>query len=234
MKIKILSLLLLSAFLIAIPASGQKARKHYFLSGKITDSTGMPVSGVMIMIDKNNTNVITDSKGIYRVRVKSNAQKITVLSLSGNAVEAEIDGRRIIDFKIEGTGKSSGNVPSDDETVNIGYGKVKSRDLSGPVNKLETTDKKFASYTNIYDMIRGQIAGVDVKGNSIKIQGANSFTASTEPLFVVDGQIVPSIDFISPTDVKSIEVLKGSSATVYGSRGANGVILITLKGAGDR
>jgi TonB-dependent SusC/RagA subfamily outer membrane receptor len=233
MKLKIFSLLLLSAFLITIPVSGQKVWKHYFLSGKVTDSTGMPVSGAMILIDKNNTNVMTDSKGIYKVRIKSSARKITVFSFSGKAVDAEINGRRNVNFTIEGASESAVDVPPGDENVNIGYGNVKSRDLVGPVNKLETTDTKFAGYTNIYDMIRGRIPGVEVKGNSIRIQGANSFIASTEPLLVVDGQIVPSIDYINPVDVKSIEVLKGASATIYGSRGANGVILISLKGAGN-
>jgi len=82
-------------------------------------------------------------------------------------------------------------------------------------------------------MIKGQIPGVDVSGSSIRIQGANSFMGSTEPLLVVDGMTVQSIEDISPREVKSIEVLKGSSAAIYGSRGANGVILITLKGAKD-
>ena len=82
-------------------------------------------------------------------------------------------------------------------------------------------------------MIRGEVPGVQVNGTSIIIQGASSLTLSTEPLFVVDGIVVNSIDYISPISVKSIEILKGSAASIYGSRGANGVILIRLIGTGD-
>ena len=78
-------------------------------------------------------------------------------------------------------------------------------------------------------MIRGQVPGVRVIGKSINIQNANSFMMGTKPLFVVDGTTVESIDNIPPQLVRSIEVLKGASASIYGSRGANGVILITLK-----
>jgi TonB-dependent SusC/RagA subfamily outer membrane receptor len=83
-------------------------------------------------------------------------------------------------------------------------------------------------------MIRGEVAGVQVMGNSIRIQGVGSLTLSTEPLYVVDGNVVNSISDIQPYNVKSIEILKGSSASIYGSRGANGVILIKLIGSGDR
>jgi TonB-dependent SusC/RagA subfamily outer membrane receptor len=83
-------------------------------------------------------------------------------------------------------------------------------------------------------MIRGEVAGVQVNGKSIRIQGPSSFNLSTEPLFVVDGIVVTSIDEISPQMVKSIDILKGSAASIYGSRGSNGVILINLIGSPDR
>jgi TonB-dependent SusC/RagA subfamily outer membrane receptor len=79
-------------------------------------------------------------------------------------------------------------------------------------------------------MIKGRIPGVSVTGNTIMIQGPISFTTSSTPLFVVDGTVVSSIDNISPIEVSSIDILKGPAAAIYGSRGANGVILIKLKG----
>jgi TonB-dependent SusC/RagA subfamily outer membrane receptor len=88
-------------------------------------------------------------------------------------------------------------------------------------------------YQDIYDMIRGRVAGVEVSGKSIKIRGTNSLNISTEPLFVVDGVIVKEIEDIDPETVKSIEVLKGPDASVYGTRGSNGVIVITRKTGKD-
>jgi TonB-dependent SusC/RagA subfamily outer membrane receptor len=116
-----------------------------------------------------------------------------------------------------------------EEEVNVGYGKVKKKELVTPVTKLDGEKQKFV-YKDIYDMLR-TMPGVQVSGKSIKIQGAESFMSSTEPLLVVDGMTVTTIDDIMPESVKSIDILKGSSASIYGSRGANGVILITLKGA---
>jgi TonB-dependent SusC/RagA subfamily outer membrane receptor len=88
-------------------------------------------------------------------------------------------------------------------------------------------------YQDIYDMIRGRVAGVEVSGKSIKIRGTNSLNISTEPLFVVDGVIVKEIEDIDPETVKSIEVLKGPDASVYGTKGSNGVIVITRKTGKD-
>ena len=100
------------------------------------------------------------------------------------------------------------------------------REKSGVIN---VRDSAVPVYQDIYDMIRGRVAGVEVSGRSIKIRGTNSLNVSTEPLFVVDGVIVREIDDISPETVKSIEVLKGPDASVYGVRGSNGVIVITRK-----
>ena len=87
--------------------------------------------------------------------------------------------------------------------------------------------KKMNTYNNIYQMIQNEVSGVVVSGRSIVIQQQNSFFGSSDPLFVVDGVIVSSIDFVNPVEVKSISVLTGSAAAIYGVRGANGVISIT-------
>ena len=84
-------------------------------------------------------------------------------------------------------------------------------------------------YRDIYEMIQGKCAGVQVTGRSITIRGKNSINLSTEPLFVVDGVAVEDVSHINPREVKNITVLKDSAASIYGVRGANGVILITLK-----
>jgi TonB-dependent SusC/RagA subfamily outer membrane receptor len=236
MKSRIIFLLIFSAFLITLPASGQKDKKKYFLSGTVTDNAGMPVSGAMILVDKINTNIVTDSKGYFKVKVKPDAQKITIFSFSGGTGDAMINGRKVINFIIEGSGakENADGVPPGEETVNVGYGNVKNKNLTTSVGKVKGDGDKYASYSNIYEMLRGTVSGVQVNGKNITIQGLGTTNSNNQPLFVVDGIIISSIDDIQPVQVKTVEVLKGASASIYGSRGANGVLLITLKGHGDR
>jgi TonB-dependent SusC/RagA subfamily outer membrane receptor len=105
--------------------------------------------------------------------------------------------------------------------------------ISGGSNVINVRDSSVPVYQDIYDMIRGRVPGVEVSGKSIRIRGTNSLNVSTEPLFVVDGVIVREIDNIAPETVRSIEVLKGPDASVYGTRGSNGVIVITRKTGKD-
>jgi TonB-dependent SusC/RagA subfamily outer membrane receptor len=125
-------------------------------------------------------------------------------------------------------------IPVEEEMVNIGYGKVRKEDLTTPTGQIDGKNNKYDSYTSIYDMIRGEVPGVQVVGTQILIRGMSSINSSNDPLLVVDGMPVSSIDNISPRQVKSISVLKGSDAAIYGTRAAGGVILIDLKGASDR
>jgi TonB-dependent SusC/RagA subfamily outer membrane receptor len=124
--------------------------------------------------------------------------------------------------------------PGIEEKVNIGYGTADRKDINSQVNKVNTQNDRYASYNNVYDMLRGAVPGVQVVGKSITIQGQSTPNSNDQPLLVVDGIIVSSIDDIQPVLVKSVEVLKGASASIYGSRGANGVILIHLKGTSER
>lgn len=107
------------------------------------------------------------------------------------------------------------------------------RNIPAKPGVIDIKDSSVPVYQDIYDMIRGRVAGVEVSGKSIKIRGTNSLNISTEPLFVVDGIVVREIDDIAPETVKSIEVLKGPDASAYGIRGSNGVIVITRKTGKD-
>ena len=113
------------------------------------------------------------------------------------------------------------------EKVNIGYGTATREQLTSSVSSVAIDDS--IPYANIYEMIQGKCAGVMVRGTSILIRGVSSINLSTEPLILVDGIEVSDISHINPRDVKDIHILKDSAASIYGSRGANGVILITLK-----
>ena len=130
-----------------------------------------------------------------------------------------------------------------DELVVIGYGTVKKSDLTGAVSSIKGDDLKKSPVASVGQALQGKVAGITVTSNtgqpgsdvSIRIRGIGSVNAGVAPLYVVDGMIVGDIGFLSPNDIASTEVLKdASSAAIYGSRAANGVILITTKSASDR
>jgi len=200
----------------SFPLSAQKAKK-ITITGKVTDEKGNPVSGVNIFIDKIKTDAITGRDGSYSVRLKPGAEEILAFSVFKGAKEEQIAGRVKIDFILDGKSaddNNNKNAAPGDKVLSI-------KDSSVPV------------YQDIYDMIRGRVPGVEVSGKSIRIRGSNSLNVSTEPLIVVDGVITKDIDGIAPETVKSIEVLKGPDASVYGTRGSNGVILIKRRTGND-
>lgn len=119
------------------------------------------------------------------------------------------------------------------DSVNVGYGYVNKKNLNSPVSRLKTPRKNTMTYSNIADYISGQVPGVMVQknGNSVRyiIRGIGTNSDATDPLLMVDGVEVDNFDNIIPEHVESIEVIKDGSASIYGIRGANGVIMITTK-----
>jgi TonB-dependent starch-binding outer membrane protein SusC len=210
----------------------QKAGKKVTISGYVVDGTKTPIANATVLIDGKGSDRVTDEKGFYQIKVKPESTRIGILTATSGFMEEPINGRTSINFEFRGSvpDQASGKVDAGDEAINIGYGTAKKKDMTTNVNKIDTSNPKYASYRNIYEMIKGEVPGVQVTGTSIRIQGVNSLNLSTEPLYVVDGIAVGTISDIQPSTVKSIEILKGASAAIYGSRGANGVILITLIG----
>jgi TonB-dependent SusC/RagA subfamily outer membrane receptor len=236
MKKGIFLLLLLTIPFFSV-ATGQKPAKKITISGAVTDSDHKPVVGAMILIDNKKTDCITGENGTYRLKVKTDAKLITVFTMMNGMLEQPIDGKTVINFRYNTKSQTEGKVQETgqgNEAVNIGYGTMKKNDMTTTVGKIDAQNKKYASYNNIYEMIKGEVPGVQVNGTTIVIHGPSSINLSSEPLFVVNGMVVSSIADISPRQVKSIEILKGSSASIYGSRGTNGVIMITLVGTETR
>lgn len=224
---KKLLVLLVALTLPLIIASGQKQQKR-IITGTVLTEEGKPVSGAVIFIDEAETSSRTNRSGDFKVRIRQEAEKITAVKADegiaedsiGDAAEFRLvlNKAKIIRLIEAGPG---------DEMVDIGYGFIPRRHLtSSSTGKIDGYNPKFSSYTNIYDMIKGELPGVQVNGTSITIRGIGSIMSSTEPLFVLDGVVVDRISDISPQEVQSIQVLKGADASIYGSRGANGVILI--------
>ena len=120
------------------------------------------------------------------------------------------------------------------KAVNIGYREVTQDQLTSSVSSVDMGQMEKGTYNTIYDYLEGRVPGLRIIRNnggtpSILIRGINSITSSTEPLILVDGVEVHDISYLNPRDVRSVDVLKDGSAAIYGSRGGNGVILITLK-----
>jgi TonB-dependent SusC/RagA subfamily outer membrane receptor len=117
--------------------------------------------------------------------------------------------------------------------ANVGYGTVNTKRLTNAVATLNKSDEDFSMYTDIYDLLRGKFSGVVVEGNNIIVRGVKTFQGveGNSALLVVDGIIVSGHDFamISPLDVQSVDVLKDGSSSIYGSRGANGVVIVETK-----
>ncbi|MBN2235941.1 MAG: TonB-dependent receptor plug domain-containing protein [Bacteroidales bacterium] len=240
MKHKLTILLIISLFLVnGIQAQGKKKAKKITLTGLVVDQQKNPIKNANIFLDGINTGVVTNEEGLFKVKVKPNVKTITVFTLFHGTIEAPYQGDTEITFTLGNSSQieqDPQNIPTEkeEELVEIGYGTKRKRNMSSSIGEVNQERLKNArNYTTIYDMIKGEVPGVAVNGNSIIIRGVSSINLSSEPLYVVNGSPVSSIADISPNDVKSISVLKGSSAAIYGARGANGVIIITLKSAGN-
>jgi TonB-dependent SusC/RagA subfamily outer membrane receptor len=227
MKIK-LFLLTLIFFAMFFDISAQKNNKKITITGKVTDLYYSPVSGVLIMIDGKTIESKTNSKGLYKIKVKPSAQKIGIFTTSTEVKEEPINGRTTINFNLDKFIPRQLNAGTDDEVVNEGYNVARKKDITKPVTKTDISGNEYASFSSIYEILK-TIPGLTVSGKSVTVRGISTWGSST-PLFVVNGTPVNSIDAINPSMVKSIEVLKGPSASVYGLQGANGVIIIRLKG----
>jgi TonB-dependent SusC/RagA subfamily outer membrane receptor len=212
----------------AAPSHGQKDFKKSIISGYVVDAYHYPVINATIKIDNYKTSAITDERGFYKIRVKPPVTSITVISFKHGIIQEAINGRARINFTFPNSVLSHNVNPvfnPEDEEINVGYGTVKRKNLATSVNKIYGRSFQYASFNSIFDMLQGSVPGVLVNNGNVRIRGA-PFKPGYDPLYVVDGIPVSSIAEIPPQMVESIEVLKGTSTTIYGSRGANGVILI--------
>jgi TonB-dependent SusC/RagA subfamily outer membrane receptor len=234
MKIKVLVIIMLSVFSFS-SMNAQKSNKKVTITGTVLNSSKQPIANAIVMIDGEKTNSLTDAQGKYKIKVKQNAARIGIFTFGSGIKEEEITGRTEIDFNF---GVSTPQLQqSTDQTVahgqqgvNTGYGMVKEKNLTTTVDKIDGTDKKYASYSSIRDMIERKVSGVKINDSGeVTIQDSKDLFGSVLALIVVDGVPMNALPDIPPIAVKSIEVLKGSAAAIYGSRGYGGVIVIKTK-----
>jgi TonB-linked SusC/RagA family outer membrane protein len=203
------------------------------IRGKVTDESGVGLPGVNILFKGTASGTTTDANGDYAIQVPADGgAKILVFSFIGyQTVEQAADGRTTIDVSL------ATDVTALSEIVVIGYGEVSREAVTGSVVSLSGSGLREIPAPNITQALQGRLAGVDLAQNStkpgatmqIRIRGTRSLTASNDPLVVLDGiPFAGSLSDINPNDIKSLDILKDASSTaIYGSRGANGVILVT-------
>jgi len=209
--------------------------QNVIVKGKVTDAqTKKALPFVNVVVKGTNIGAVTNTKGEFSISAPANGT--LVFSFVGySRLDIPIKGRKQINVKMTPTSTQLKEV-----VVSVGYGTMKKRDITGSVASVTAQDLKNIPVTNISQALTGQMAGVHVlstqggPGASVQItvRGGNSITQSNSPLYIVNGFPVSDISDIAPSDIQSISVLKDAASTaIYGSRGANGVIIITTKTA---
>lgn len=204
------------------------------ISGKVSIGE-TALQGASVVVKGTSNATLTDAEGVYNVNAPGDA--VLIFSYVGyNTIEVKVNNRSLIDIQLIPTAENLG------EVVVVGYGTQKRKDLTGSIASLGSEKFVERPVANFLDAMSGQAAGLQIsQGNAapgqlsnVIIRGISSISAGYEPLFVVDGfpTSQANANAINPTDIQSVEILKDASATaIYGSRGANGVILITTKSA---
>lgn len=221
----------LSLLCVTSSLNAQKV-KNITIEGTVLNASKEPITNAIIMIDDQKTNSLTDAEGNYKVKVKSTAVKIAIFTFGHGTFEDSIKGRTRIDFNFGTTRaqkNSEENIAPGEEGVNTGYALVKKKNLTTDVSKIDGSNKKYRNYSTIREMIQREVSGVRLLNGEFVIQGSSDIGGSIPALIVVDGVPMNSLPDIPPISVLSIEVLKGTSAAIYGSRGYGGAIIIKTK-----
>lgn len=236
---KYLKYIVCSVFLLAVMLSsaGISHAQNITLNGTVSDEGGEPIIGASVLIEGTADGTFTDIDGAFAINVPANAV-IEVSSIGFETRKIEVKGRRVMEIVLEASADML------DAVVAVGYGTLSKKDVTGSVASVTGSDLVKAMDANVTESLSGRVGGVLVTkssnrpgaGMNIEIRGKSSLTGSNSPLYVVDG--VPSyagISYLNASDIQSIEVLKdASSAAIYGSRGANGVVIVTTKGASKK
>jgi len=226
-------LLLKYLFLVSIVFSGLAANaQEKTINGNVIDANGVALPGVNVLVKSTTRGAQTDFDGNFTINVKTG--EVLVISFIGmKTKEVTIDSKSNYSVTLEEDAAQL------DEVVVVGYGTQKKSDVTGSLVSVGAEELSSRPVSNAVEAMQGKAAGVDIGSNerpgtvgSINIRGSRSISASNSPLYVVDGIPLNSggIDFINPNDIESIDVLKDASATaIYGSRGANGVVIVSTK-----
>ena len=202
----------------------------FVVTGKVT-SSGESVIGATVQVKGKITGTITDIDGNYRLTLENSKETLVFSFIGYQSKEVTVNGKNVINVELEE------DVAQLEEVVVVGYGTMRKKDLTGAITRI-STENTTQSVTSVAEMLRGTVAGFSAGfgtsakgGGSMLIRGEKSINASNSPLIVLDGVIFNGdlVD-INPSDIETIDILKdGSSAAVYGSRAASGVVVISTK-----
>lgn len=218
-------------YIIISPAVQQDDERAAAVTGTVRDVNGQPVIGAAVIQSGTSNGVMTDDRGRFSIEVPDNS-----------VLEVSSLGYRTVSLSVSPGGDYNVTLEEDlellEEVVVIGYGTVRKSDLTGSLSSVSDDSFRAQKVTRIDQALQGRAAGVQISNTvgapggevRIRVRGANSVLGDNSPLFVVDGFVGVDFNSINPNDIESMEVLKDASSTaIYGSRGANGVILITTK-----
>ncbi len=202
------------------------------VTGKVTSKSGSPMAGVAVVVKGTTVGTNTDASGNFLLNLPSGAQTLSFSFIGMKTQEVLVGNQKVFDVIMEELAVQM------EEVVVVGYGSQVKRDVTGAITSISTKELENRPGTQFGNSLEGKAAGVQVirssgqpqAGFSIKVRGTSSITSGSDPLYIVDGVQTYSIAEINPADIESFSVLKdASSAAIYGSSGANGVVLITTK-----
>lgn len=223
-------------FLLCLLTSNRMSAQGVTIEGTVKDGAGLTLPGVNIIEKGTKNSASTDFDGHYKIKLSSSKAVLTYSFIGFKTRDINVDGRSKIDVALTEDSHSL------NEVIVVGYGTVKKADLTGAVSTLSGNDVRKTPIANVAEALTGRIAGVQIISSEgspdsdikIRVRGGGSLTQDSSPLIIVDGFPVNSMNDIAPSDIETITVLKDASSTaIYGSRGANGVIIITTKTGKD-
>lgn len=216
-----------------IGATSTFAQSHV-VHGIVHAFDSIPLIGAEVFVKSSKNSVLTDKQGNFAIECNPKDKlKISAQGFSSKNVKIT-DKVRVVAINLKLNHKA-GPPTEEMQQYAIGYGYVFEKDRTSSVSTLSKNEASFSRYSTIYDMIEGQFPGVEVRNQEIYVTRNNSFNLETSALIVLDGVIVRSdvLRNLRPVEVKNINVIKDGSAAVYGSRGANGVVIIDTRKGGD-
>ncbi len=206
--------------------------QQLIITGTITDENQKPMPGVNILIEGTTIGAISDMNGKYSINIPSGDAVLVFSFIGYESQNVKVDNKAVINIKLNPI------LSALDEVVVIGYGTVRKADAAGSISVLGDKTYRDQPVIKISDAFQGRVTGMQISNSGvpggdikIRVRGASSINRSNDPLYVVDGMVRESgLLGINPDDIESIQVLKDASSTaIYGSRGSNGVVLITSK-----